>query len=262
VLWSFVLRGISIEVGGHLHDPLWRSAWDFVFAMSNLLLAILFGAALGNVIRGVPIDASGAFSMSLFTDFTARGRVGILDWYTVSVALFTTVLLAAHGATYLRLKTVGPVHQRSERLAHLLWVVVAVLFVLVSIETWIVRPELFQSMVQRPAAWLALVVIAVSLWALLTGLRGPGEVRAFAGSCGLIAGLLGGAAASVFPVVLHSTLNPEHSMTAYTGATAERGLRIALFWWPVAVALALTYSLIIMRIYAGKVRLAQDTQGH
>ena len=87
VLWSFVLRGISIEVGGHINDSLWRSGWDFVFAASNVLLAILFGTALGNVIRGVPIDASGMFTMPLFTDFSGRGRVGILDWYTLSVAL-------------------------------------------------------------------------------------------------------------------------------------------------------------------------------
>ena len=133
VLWSFVLRGISIEVGGHINDSLWRSGWDFVFAASNVLLAILFGTALGNVIRGVPIDGSGMFSMSLFTDFTARGRVGILDWYTLSVAVFATVLLSAHGATYLRLKTVGPVHERSERLARLLWLITAVLFVVVSV---------------------------------------------------------------------------------------------------------------------------------
>jgi cytochrome bd ubiquinol oxidase subunit II len=59
VLWSFVLRGISIEVGGHINDSVWRSGWDFVFAASNVLLAIPFGTALGNVIRGVPIDGSG-----------------------------------------------------------------------------------------------------------------------------------------------------------------------------------------------------------
>jgi len=262
VLWSFVLRGISIEVGGHIADSLWRSAWDFVFAVSNLLLAILFGAALGNVIRGVPIDETGAFTMSLFTDFTARGRVGILDWYTVSVAIFTTVLLAAHGATYLRLKTVGPVHDRSERLARRLWLASAALFVVVTLETFIVRPELYQSLVQRPLAWLSVLVIAGAVWALWTGLRGPAEGRAFAGSCGVIVGLLSGAAASLFPVVLHSTLRSDHSLTAYSGATAERGLRIALIWWPVAVVLALIYFFVIMRIYAGKVRPAHDTQGY
>ena len=262
VLWSFVLRGISIEVGGHINDSLWRSGWDFVFAVSNVLLAILFGTALGNVIRGVPIDGSGMFSMSLFTDFTARGRVGILDWYTLSVAVFATVLLSAHGATYLRLKTVGPVHERSERLARLLWLITAALFVVVSVETSVVRPELFQAMFQRPLAWMSVAVTGAAVWALATGLRGRAESRAFAGSCGVIAGLLAGAGASLFPVVLHSTLSPEHSMTAYSGATAARGLRTALFWWPVAVALALTYFFVIMRIYSGKVRPSQDTQGY
>ena len=150
VLWSFVLRGVSIEVGGHIHDRLWRSWWDFVFAVSNVVLAVLFGAALGNVIRGVPLDESGKFSMSLFTDFGVRGRVGILDWYTVSVAVFTTVLLSAHGATYLRLKTRGQVHQRSERLARWLWTTAFVLFAVISLETWVVRPALYEAMIERP----------------------------------------------------------------------------------------------------------------
>ena len=138
VLWSFILRGISIEVGGHIHDRLWQSWWDFVFAVSSIVLAVLFGAALGNVIRGVPLDESGKFSMSFFTHFGVRGRVGILDWYTVSVAVFTTVLLSAHGATYLRLKTLGRVHQRSERLARWLWATALVLFAVISLETWVV----------------------------------------------------------------------------------------------------------------------------
>jgi cytochrome d ubiquinol oxidase subunit II len=169
VLWSFILRGISIEVGGHLNDGLWRSAWDFVFMASNLVLAVLFGTALGNVIRGVPLDESGRFSMSLFTDFRASGRVGILDWYTLSVAVFATVLLAAHGATYLRLKTVGPVHERSERLARRLWLAGAVLFVVVSLETGRVRPELYQARLQRPLARVSLVILGAGTWALWTG---------------------------------------------------------------------------------------------
>jgi cytochrome bd ubiquinol oxidase subunit II len=256
VLWSFVFRGISLEVGGHLNDALWRSAWDFVFAVSSLLLAVLFGAALGNVIRGVPLDETGMFSMSLFTDFRPSGHVGILDWYTLSVAVFATVLLAAHGATYLRLKTTGLVRERSERLARLLWLATAASFVVVSLETDVVRPELYQAMLQRPLAWLSLLILAVAAWALWTGMRGNAEGRACAGSCAVIVGLLAGAAASLFPVVLRSTLNAEYSMTAYTGATSERGLKIALIWWPVAVVLALTYFFVIMRVYSGKVRLA------
>ena len=262
VLWAFILRGVSIEVGGHINDKLWQSWWDFVFAVSNVLLAVLFGAALGNVIRGVPLDESGKFSMSLFTDFGVRGRVGILDWYTVSVAVCTTVLLSAHGATYLRLKTIGQLHQRSERLARQLWVVAFMLLVVVSLETWIVRPALYETMVQRPLAWPPVAMVVAGAWALLSGLRGTGERRAFAGSCAVIVGLLAGAAVGVFPVMLHSTLAPEHSMTAYNGAAPAHGLAMALIWWPVAFVLAFTYLIVILREYRGKVRPAEDTQGY
>ncbi len=200
--------------------------------------------------------------MSLFTDFGVRGRVGILDWYTVSVAVFTTVLLAAHGATYLRLKTTGRIRQRSERLAGQLWTTVVVLFAVVSLETWVVRPALYGAMIERPLAWLAIGTAMAGSWALFTGLRGPAEGRAFAGSCTVIAGLLAGAAVSVFPEMLHSTLAPEHSMTAYQGAAPGRGLAIALIWWPVAALLAFLYFIVIMREYRGKVTPTGGTQGY
>jgi cytochrome bd ubiquinol oxidase subunit II len=261
VLWSLILRGVSIEVGGHLDDRLWQAWWDFVFAVSSVLLAVLFGAALGNVIRGVPLDQSGRFSISLFTDFGVRGRVGILDWYTVSVAMFTTALLSAHGATYLRVKTTGQVHDRSEHLARGLWALALLLFLAVSVETWIVRPAFYEAMLARPAAWLAVAVALAGAWALFTGLRGRSERRAFAGSCAVIVGLLAGAAVSVFPVMLYSTLAPERSITAYGGAAPAHGLALALVWWPVSLVLALTYFAVIMRNYRGKVRLADETQG-
>jgi len=116
ILWCLILRGISLEVGGHINDRMWQGFWDFVFVLANVLLAVLFGAAAGNMARGVPLASDGTFSMAFFTDFTTRGYVGLLDWYTVSVALFAAVALAAHGATYLTLKTQGAVHDRSARL--------------------------------------------------------------------------------------------------------------------------------------------------
>ena len=254
VLWSFILRGISIEVGGHLHDRMWQAAWDFIFCVSNVLLAVLFGAALGNVIRGVPIDSAGKFSMALFTNFGVRGQVGILDWYSLSVAVFTTLLLAGHGATYLRFKTQGLLHARSARLARGVWAVTAGLLIVVTVQTHFVRPGLFRAMVDRPLAWPAVALIAAGFWALWTGLRGSSERRALAGSCAVIVGLLSAAAIGVFPVVLHSTLDPAYSMTAYDGATAGRGLFVALIWWPIAFALAVTYALVVFRRFSGKVQ--------
>src|SRR5438270_1937839 len=190
ILWCLILRGVSIEVGGHINDRLWQGYWDFNFVLSNLLLAILFGAAAGNVARGVPVDAQGNFSMAFFTDFNVRGQVGLLDWYTVSIAILAVVMLAAHGATYLTLKMEGPVHDRCERWTKYLWIAVVPLLLIILIESRIVRPDLPERAVSNPFWWLGLIVIAASAFTLLTGLASGRELRAFLGSNFLMVGLL------------------------------------------------------------------------
>jgi len=261
IVWCLILRGISIEVGGHINDRLWQTYWDFIFVFSNFLLAILFGAAAGNVARGVPLDAQGNFSMAFFTDFNVRGYVGLLDWYTVSIAVLATVVLAAHGATYLTLKTEGPVHDRSEKYAKYLWIAVVPLGLAVLVESRIARPDLPGRALSNPFWWIGLVVVAASTITLISGLATRRELRAFVGSNFLIVGLLATGAAAIFPVMLHSTLAPENSLTAYAVASSPTTLLRASFWWPIGFALAVFYFVFISRRYAGKVSVQRDTQG-
>ena len=261
ILWCLILRGVSLEVGGHINDRLWQSYWDFIFVCSNFLLAILFGAAAGNVARGVPLNADGNFSMAFFTDFNVRGHVGLLDWYTVSIAILAAVILAAHGATYLTLKTEGSVHDRSEKLAKYLWIAAVPLSVVVLVESRIVRPDLPGRALSNPFWWLGLIVTGVSIIALISGLVGKREFRAFLGSNFLIFGSLATGAAAIFPVMLHSTLATENSLTAYSVACSPSTLRLASYWWPIGLALAVSYSVFISRRYAGKVSVQPDAQG-
>lgn len=260
ILWCLILRGISIEVGRQINDRLWQAYWDFIFVCSNFLLAILFGAAAGNVARGVPLNADGNFSMAFFTDFNVRGHVGLLDWYTVSIAILAVVMLAAHGAAYLTLKTEGLVHDRSEKLARYLWIAVVPLLLVVLIESRIVRPDLPGHALSNPFWWIGLVVIAISTIALVSGL-GRRERRAFLASNFLIVGLLATGSAAIFPVMLHSTLAPENSLTAYAVASSPTTLLRASFWWPIAFALAVFYFVFVSRRYAGKISVQRDTQG-
>jgi cytochrome bd ubiquinol oxidase subunit II len=261
ILWCLILRGTSIEVGGHIDDRMWQGFWDFVFVVSNFLLAILFGAAAGNVVRGVPLDANGNFSMAFFTDFKPRGDVGLLDWYTVSMAVFVTVILAAHGATYLKLKTEGPVHDRSTTWAKSLWIAAGALLVVVSIESWEVRPDLVRPAIHNPFCWLGLLILVGAILALASGRSAQRELRAFAASNVLLAGLLITGSAALFPVMLYSTLSPENSLTAYGVAASHSALMLASIWWPVGFALGTSYFIFISRRYAGKVSVKRDTQG-
>ncbi len=256
LLWCLVGRGLSLELGGHLEDPLWRTFWDVAFTSVNVLTAILLGAALGNLVRGVPLGASGKFRMPFFTDFRAAGGVGILDWYTISVALFTLVCVAAHGASYLVWKTEGPVHDRSLALARRLWLAVFVLLPIITIETASVRPELFTEMMRRPLAWFSVALAIAGSVGVAFGQRRGKELLAFLGGCGVILGLLAAAAASIFPVMLRSTFDPAYSITAQKGAVGGAGLGLALLWWPLAMALSLGYSVVVFRQFRGKVKMA------
>lgn len=255
LLWCLIGRGLAIELGGHLDDPLWRAFWDAAFAVVNILLALLLGAAFGNLVRGVPLQANGTFSLAFFTDFRTQGEVGILDWYTACVAVFTLVCVAAHGASYLVWKTQGAVRDRSLALAQRLWPTVFLLMPLISAATASVRPGMFAEMARRPAAWLSVGLAILGSVVVIRAQRRAQELAAFLGGSAFIAALIGAAAASVFPVMLHSTFDPAYSITAQTGAE-NGGLGLALRWWPLALALSVAYFVFVLRQFRGKVLLA------
>ena len=262
ILWGLILRGVSIEVGGHVNDRLWQGFWDFVFVFSNFLLAALFGVAAGNVARGVPLDGDGNFSMPFFTNFSVHGQVGLIDWYTISIAIFAAVILAAHGGAYLSLKTEGSVHDRSSKYTKYLWAVALPLFLVISVESHAVRPDAFERAIHSPFCWLGITVTLIAACALISGIAAHHEQRTFLGSNFILIGLLTTGGAAIFPVMLYSTLGPENSMTAYSAAATENALRLALIWWPLGLALTVVYFVFISRRYAGKVTARHDTQGY
>ena len=158
VIWCLVLRAVAIEFRSHVAEPLWRNFWDVVLAGASGLLPVLFGAAFGNLIRGVPLGREGWFELTLFTSFLPREPVGILDWYTVLAGVFALVALLGHGAAFLTWRTEGPVQERSRQLAFVLYVVLAVLWPLVTLATHAVNPSLLAALPGRPLGWLGLAL--------------------------------------------------------------------------------------------------------
>jgi cytochrome d ubiquinol oxidase subunit II len=113
VLWLLLGRAIAVEFRHQIDSPLWKPAWDVIFALSSGALALFFGVALGNVARGVPIGPDGSFFEPLWTDFSTARATGILDPYTLLAGLTATVALAHHGALWVAMKTEGVVRKRS-----------------------------------------------------------------------------------------------------------------------------------------------------
>ena len=107
VLWLLILRGVSLELRNHIDVGVWRALLDGVFGLASALLTIFFGAALANVLRGVPLQADGYFFLPLWTNWQPGAHPGILDWYTVIGGLVALVALTLHGALWLTIKTSG-----------------------------------------------------------------------------------------------------------------------------------------------------------
>jgi cytochrome d ubiquinol oxidase subunit II len=262
VVWCLLMRGISIEFRSHVRDPLWRNFWDGVLALASGLLALFFGAALGNLLRGLPLRADGWFGLSLFTDFSARPPVGILDWYTVLVGAFAVLALALHGALYLAWRTDGVVRERSRALARpAAWVAIAA-WPLVTWATVAVHVEMFGAFTRRPLAWLGLALAVAGAMAILIGLKRGRDLVAFMGSCGLIAGLLIATAASLFPVMLRAVPDAALSITAYAASNDAHGLRVALAWWSIGFPLAIAYLVLLFRLHRGRAVAAREGEGY
>src|ERR1700687_1571497 len=121
VLWLLILRGISVELRMHIDMGVWRSFFDALFFLSSSLLAVFFGAALANVIRGVPLRPDGYFFLPLWTNWRVGPEAGILDWYTVIGGVVALVALAIHGALYLAVKTEGDLQRRARTFVRQFW---------------------------------------------------------------------------------------------------------------------------------------------
>ena len=262
VLWALILRGISIEFRSHVDHPLWRAAWDAGFAGASTLLPVLFGAALGNLVRGLPLDGDGWFSLPLFTDFSARPPVGILDWYSVFAGVFALAVLAGHGATFLQWKADGPVRERSRRAAGWLYAGVAVLWPLLTLATWLVNAPMLAALPGRPLAWLSALLAVGGLLAVRLGLRGNRPLLAFLGSSAFVAGMLAATAACVFPVMLRAIGDDSLSLSAYNASVPATSLRTALGWWVIGAPLAVAYFVVLFRLHRGKVVAAQGRDGY
>jgi cytochrome bd ubiquinol oxidase subunit II len=253
-LWLLILRGVAIELRSHHENPLWRRFWDVVFALASTMVAVVLGLALGNVVRGVPIGPGGYFNAPLFTSFRpGTTALGAIDWYTSLVGLFALVALAGHGALYLVWKTTGPVQARSRAAARRLWLLVVILGITITVVTDAVRPELLPNLGARPWAWPLVFLVPAAIATVVVALRRRRELLAFCASAAMLAGLLGAAAAALYPTILRSTIDESLSLDVSNAAAGDRALALGLAWWVPAIVLAVVYFAYLFRSFRGKV---------
>lgn len=261
VLWLLMLRGMGLELRGHIGDTLWRSFFDFAFSFASLLLAIFFGAAVGNVVRGVPLNSEGYFFEALWTDFRVGTDPGILDWYTVLIGLLAFVTLTIHGANYLLVKTEGEVQVRARRLAETGWLVLVLMTALSLAATVYIRPQVLDNFRLHVWGWIIPLMVAGALIVMRYCYAKRLDVAAFFSSVAYIAAMLGGAAFAMHPNLLPATTDPSYSLTIYNSNSGAYSLSVGLVWWLIGITLAVSYFVFIYRSFRGKVKTEEMEGG-
>jgi cytochrome bd ubiquinol oxidase subunit II len=261
VLWLLMLRAIGIEFRGHIENPVWHGFFDAIFCVSSALLAIFLGAALGNVVRGVPLAADHYFFEPLWTNFRVGPNPGILDWYTVMAGVIALVTLTVHGALYVAVKTEGELNQRARKIALSLWPVQVLLTIVSLIATCWIRPEVLNNYRQHPIGYLVPGLVIAALGIIIWAASKSKEKAAFVASGLYITAMLVGAAFALYPVVLPASTDPGLSLTIYNSAAGMHGLTVGLTWWCIGILIALGYFVFLFRMFRGKVQLG-DGHGY
>ena len=262
VLWLLIFRGVSIELRSHLKNPVWASFWDGMFFLGSSLLAIFFGAALGNVIRGVPLNAQGVFFEPLWTDFNPYSQTpGILDWYTVLIGLMALAVMVLHGANYIATKTTGAVNLRARRIARMAWIVTIVLTILGTIATFSVQPMIWPNFLSRPWGFIFPFIAFAGLVAVGYFQYKQQDLQALLASGAFIFGMLASAAFGLYPVVLPA-VNPANSLTIYNASASLYGQSVGLVWWIIGMILATIYFIVTYRLFWGKVSVTAEAEGY
>lgn len=258
VLWLLMIRGLSIELRKHIDNPLWAQFWDTMFFIGSALLAVFYGVALGNVVRGVPLDENGNFFQPLWTDFNPlSNNPGILDPYTILVGVLALATLVVHGAAWVALKTEGELNERCRRIALRAWVALIALTALGTVATFLVSPSMLQTFLSRPYG-LVLPIVAIAGLVLFGVFNRAGRDRdAFLASGAFIVGMMTSTVFGVYPDVLPA-VDPANSLTVQEAASSEYSQTVGLVWWSIGMVLAAIYFTLIYRLFRGKVSLEEE----
>jgi cytochrome d ubiquinol oxidase subunit II len=248
LLVALILRAVSLEFRSKLEHPRWQRIWDTLFGIGSLVPALLFGVAVGNIMRGLPLDASGTFTGSF---------AGLLHPYALVIGLLSLVMFACHGAVYLTLKFEGETRERMRAAAGKLWIGWIALYVVASLLTIFVSRWLIAAAAGRPAVWLAFGVLLAALLYLPIALRGIQLGRAFLASSVAIGATVALVGLSLYPKLVPSRTGLAHSLTIANASSTARTLETMLIIALIGMPLVIGYTIYIHRQFRGKVEITE-----
>jgi len=248
VLFALIVRAVSFEFRSKVESEGWRRAWDWVFFIGSLLPALLTGVAVGNVMRGVPLDAQMEFTGNFLT---------LLNPFSLLVGLTGLAMFITHGAIYLMVKTNGAVAERAKRRAVSGWTVLVILAGLTTGVAAVDVPARFDNYSRTPIAWAVPILAAIFLAVTRISLRRGEAGRAFLFSALSIAGLMGIFGLANYPYLLPARNAVEYGLTIYNASASQKTLTVMSVIALVGMPLVIAYTAYIYYIFRGKARVEE-----
>jgi cytochrome d ubiquinol oxidase subunit II len=229
ILFSLIVRGVSVELRGKEEGAAWRSRWETAFCISSFLPALLFGVAFGNIFKGLPMDAEG-YHGNLFT---------LLNPYGLLTGVFFVLLFITHGALWISYKTAGSLSKRASNLANKMWYPLLVTAVLFLVHTWFAT-HLYANFLDVPVLFVVPVLAVLALLGIkIFSVKGA-SLKAFAASCITILMVTFTGVTGLFPNLIPSSIDPKYSLTIYNSSSSPYTLKImtvvALVFVPAVIA--------------------------
>jgi cytochrome d ubiquinol oxidase subunit II len=238
VLFSLIVRGVAWEFREKSDGASWKKGWDVAIFLGSFLPALLFGVAFGNIFQGLPMDANGYHG----------GLLSLLNPYGLLTGVLFVLLFLLHGSLWLRVKTSGPLSERSGRLAQSLWYLLLIVAVAFLVYTNFAT-KLYANYVKTSALAVAPVLAVLSLAAIkLFALKGR-FLKAFWASCVTILMVTFTGVIGLFPNLIPSSISPEHSLTIFNSSSSVYTLKIMTVVALVFVPIVIAYQIWTYRVF-------------
>ena len=248
LLFSLILRGVSMEFRGLGSTDNWKNNWDKTLMISSFLPSLLLGVAFGNIFKGLPIDANG-YHGSFFT---------LLNPYGLLTGVFFVLLFLVHGALWISIKTEGDLPSRASALAGKIWF--ALLAVAVSFLIYTAfATNLYANYLSMPVWFLSPALAVLSLLGIkILGSQGK-RLAAFYSSCLTILMVTFTGVIGLFPNLIPSSLDPAYSLTIYNSSSSIYTLKIMTVVALVFVPIVIAYQIWHYRVFRSK--LSSESAG-
>lgn len=250
LLCCLIFRAVAIEFRSKEPWTWWRRMWDVAFSLASVLASFLIGVAMGNIVRGIPLDQNHEFTGTF---------LGLLNPYSLFFGVTTVLLFAMHGSIYVVMKTEGVLQEKIRSWIPKLIALFIGFYLLFNIYTLLEIDWVSQVLEERP--W---VVAVVTLNALVV-LNIPREIRlgreflAFLSSCAGMVLMMATFGLTYFPYMVRSNPHLENSLTVINAASTEKTLGIMLVIALIGVPVVLAYTASIYYIFRGKVKLTSHS---